>query len=242
MSDAMLPSWRVRPPERTRSGLGIPPRLWMIGGGLCASVALAALIIWLVGQWGPRGIPVIEPDGRPFKVRPDNPGGIVVPNQGERIFERHSSRPGENAAVARLAPGPEAPRFEVLRAQQEPRPAAPSAPAMPSAQPRLAAPVAAPAPTPAPERAAAPATTGRVMVQVAATRSEEGARAEWDRLVRRAPELQGRSAVILRVDSGTGQPPIFRVRTGGFPDASAARSFCESLRVRNIACNVAAAG
>ncbi|WP_207538514.1 SPOR domain-containing protein [Sabulicella rubraurantiaca] len=240
MSDAMLPSWRVRPPERTRSGLGIPSRLWMIGGGLCASVALAALIIWLVGQWGPRGVPVIEPDGRPFKVRPDSPGGIVVPNQGERIFERHSARQGENAASARLAPGPEAPRFEVLRAQQDPRPAAAPAPAVASAQPSAVTPVV--ASVPAPDRAAAPAATGRVMVQVAATRSEEGAKAEWDRLVRRAPELQGRSPVILRVDTGSGQPPIYRVRTGGFPDASAARSFCDSLRARNIACNVAAAG
>lgn len=227
MSDAVLASWRVRPPERPKPGLaGIPPRLLVIGGGLLASVALAALIIWLVGQWGPRGVPVIEADGRPFKVRPDSPGGAVVPNQGELIFERGSARQQDGGATARLGGAPEAPRPEILRAQGQP--AAVPAPA----------PAPAPAAPPVAQQAPRPAPVGRVQVQFGALRSEEAARAEWERLARRAPELAGRAPAITRVERGEGQPPLWRLRTGGFGDAAAARAFCEGLRARELACNV----
>ncbi|MBX9748691.1 MAG: hypothetical protein K5Q68_03660, partial [Roseococcus sp.] len=122
MSDVMQPSWRVRPPERESSGWGIPPKFWMIGAGLAGSVLLAGGIIWGMSMMGPRGVPLIETDGRPFKVRPDAPGGAVVPNQQELIFERGGSRQ-DRPAEARLGPPPEAPRPEALRAQSQPAPA-----------------------------------------------------------------------------------------------------------------------
>ena len=242
MSDAVMASWRVRPPERNRSWLGsIPPRVLMIGGGALASVLLAVAIIWLVGQWGPRGVPVIEADGRPFKVRPDSPGGTVVPNQGELIFERGSARQQDNAANARLGGAPEAPRPEILRAQAQP-PATPAPQTAPAAAPRAAAPATPPAaatPPPA-QQAARPAAApqGRVQVQFGALRSEEAARAEWDRLARRVPELAGRAPAITRFDRPEGQAPLWRLRTGGFADAAAARAFCEAARAREVACNV----
>jgi len=68
-------------------------------------------------------------------------------------------------------------------------------------------------------------------------RREEAARAEWDRLARRAPELfQGRSPLITRLDRGEGQPPLFRLRAGGLPDQEAAGQFCEQVRARGGAC------
>ena len=237
MSDVMQPSWRVRPPERESSGWGIPPKFWMIGAGLAGSVLLAGGIIWAMSMMGPRGVPLIETDGRPFKVRPDTPGGAVVPHQQELIFERNGrqDRPGE----ARLGPGPEAPRPEALRAQSQPAPApAPVAAAAPAPAPAVAQPPARPAAAPAPAQQAArpaPATGGRFMVQFAATRSEEAARTEWERLQRRVPELAGRQPVITRLERD-GQPTLWRVRTGGFADSAAARAFCEPIRAREIAC------
>jgi len=233
MSDVMQPSWRVRPPERESSGWGIPPKFWMIGAGLAGSVLLAGGIIWGMSMMGPRGVPLIETDGRPFKVRPDTPGGAVVPNQQDMIFERNNSRqdrPGES----RLGPGPETPRPEALRAQSQPAPApvAAAPAATPPASP--ARPAAAPAPAQQAARPA-PAAGGRFMVQFAATRSEEAARADWDRLQRRIPELAGRQPIITRLER-EGQPTLWRVRTGGFADAAAARAFCEPIRAREIAC------
>ncbi len=234
MSDVMQPSWRVRPPERESSGWGIPPKFWMIGIGLAGSVALAGAIIWGMSMMGPRGVPLIETDGRPFKVRPDSPGGAVVPNQQELIFERSGSRQ-DRPTEARLGPPPETPRPEALRAQTQPQPApAPAAPAPVAAAPP-ARPTAAPPPPAQQAARPAPAAGGRFMVQFAATRSEEGARADWQRLQRRVPELAGRQPVITQLER-EGQPTLWRLRTAGFADAAAARAFCDTLRAREVPC------
>ncbi|UPY35752.1 SPOR domain-containing protein [Sediminicoccus sp. KRV36] len=209
----------------------------MIGAGLGGSVLLAGGIIWGISMMGPRGVPLIETDGRPFKVRPDTPGGTVVPNQQELIFERGNNRQ-DRPAEARLGPPPEAPRPDAWRAQVPPQtPPAPAAAAgVPAAAPPATPARPAAAPPPAQQAARpAPATGGRFMVQFAATRSEEGARADWERLQRRAPELAGRQPIITRLERD-GQPTLWRLRAGGFADAAAARAFCEQLRARDIAC------
>ena len=73
-------------------------------------------------------------------------------------------------------------------------------------------------------------------MQLGAVASEEAARAEWERLQRRAPELlQGRSPQISRFER-EGLTPLFRLRTGAFADQDAAREFCEQLRGRGGAC------
>jgi cell division septation protein DedD len=77
---------------------------------------------------------------------------------------------------------------------------------------------------------------GRQTVQLGALVSAEAARAEWDRLAARAPELmRGRTPQILRLER-EGTTPLFRLRTTGFADAEAARNFCEQLRARGGAC------
>ncbi|WP_240782598.1 SPOR domain-containing protein, partial [Roseococcus sp. SYP-B2431] len=84
-------------------------------------------------------------------------------------------------------------------------------------------------------RPAAPAAGGRAMIQLAAAGTEEGARADWARLQRRAPELAGRSPVITKLER-EGQPTLWRLRTGGFADQAAARAFCAQLREKSVNC------
>jgi cell division septation protein DedD len=237
MSDSTLPSWRVRPPERARAGWGIPPKVWMILGGFAGSVALAALIIWVMGQMGPRGVPLIEPDPRPFRERPQSTGTPTPPPQ-ETILERNArpERPGDQ----RLGPGPEQPRPEAMRAQTAPQPqprvAQPAAPAPAAATPpapRQGQPAAAPA-TPA-RPAAAP--QGRTSIQLGALRSEEAARQEWDRLRARVPELAGRTPAVTRFER-EGQPALWRLRVGGLADRDAARALCGQVQARGGACSV----
>jgi hypothetical protein len=238
MSEAIVPSYRVR-----RESPGLPWRLLAVAGSLLAAFAAGGAGWWAWNHFGgPRIVPVIEADPRPFKVRPDDPGGLRVPNQGELILERPATRAqaaGQPPRAASLAPEAEAPNLGGLRAAL--------APPQPVAPP--AAPAQAVAPAPAPPQATAPAaetaappaprpmTGGRVQVQLGALVSEEAARAEWDRLSRRAPELfQGRTPQILRLDRGEGQTPLFRLRTGGLPDQEAATQFCEMIRARGGAC------
>jgi hypothetical protein len=232
----------------------------LVAGGLLGALALVGLAVFGFSRLGGgRAVPRIEADARPVKVRPAAPGGLVVPNQNETIFDRPGERRAEAAAPAgRLAPAPEAPQIERLREELAaapaavPSPAAPAAtaPAAPSAAvvpPRIAAArgtpagasAAAPAPAgPVPSQTAtvtSPAgPAGRARIQIGALGSEEAARTEWDRLVRRVPELAGRQPQISRFDR-EGQPTLWRLRTGGFADAAAARAACEAVRAKGAA-------
>lgn len=252
MSDAVIqrPSYRV---EREASNL--PWRMLALAGGLLGVLAVAGLGWWAIRSIGGGSpVPLVEADPRPFKVRPDDPGGLRVPNQSELILERPAQRGQANqqGRPTSVAPGAEAPDLGGLRAAATARPQPAPAPATPPtalaqapAQP-LPAPLAAPqaalppaAPTTTQAAAPAPRPTGRVQVQLGALPTEDAARAEWDRLSRRAPELfAGRSPQIARLDRGEGQAPLFRLRTGGLADPEAAAAFCEQIRARGGACAV----
>ncbi len=243
---------------RPRSLPNVPRRLIIIAVGLTGSVLLAATIIWGISRMSTRSVPLIEADGRPFRVRPEiMPPQLTTP----ALPERAAGRPEQ----ARLAPAPEAPRSEALRQQMAPPPApvpvaepAPPEPAAPSRAARTATqplttarPVprtgtqtatppgtAARAGTPAEAnpRAATPPAAGRTHVQLSAAVSEDAAKAEWERLRRRVPELAAHQPRITRLERD-GQAALWRLRVGGLADPAAARALCEQVRARGGACN-----
>jgi hypothetical protein len=136
--------------------------MFMMAGGLAAVVGVGALVGWGVTRLTThRPIPVIEPDSRPMKIRPDDRGGLRVPNQDEIIFERRGTASSFEPS-GRLAPAAEAPNLDALRAATAPPPAAPqvteAAPPQPApaSPPVQAAPPIAAAAQPAPQ--VAPAT------------------------------------------------------------------------------------
>jgi hypothetical protein len=223
------PSWKVQAAAR-------PPRPWrLIAFGAGGALILVLAALWLFsGAGGPRAVPVVEADSRPVRVRPDSRGGMQVPNRDEWIFDQRRGAPPP--APAGLAPAPESPDIGRLRSLATPPPPAAAAP-----RPQPAAP-SAPAPQPAaPQVAAAPPTSagaGTVMVQLGALPTEDAARTEWARLSRLLPDqFRGRSPVVIRFDRANADP-VWRLRTGGFADAGAARSFCEAVRLRGGACAV----
>jgi hypothetical protein len=114
-----------------------------------------------------------------------------------------------------------------------PAPGAPAHPeqmaAVPPANPRSASPRTAPA-------GAAATRTGGVRLQLGAVRSEEVARAEWDRIKRRNADLLGNlSAVAIRADLG-GKGVYYRIQAGPVGDASTADRVCGELRQRHLGC------
>ena len=232
----------------------------IIAGSVLAAGVLIAALVWGFSRGSSRNAPLIEADARPIKVRPDNPGGLRVPNQDELIFDRN--RGARSATSGGLAPEAESPRVDQLRAQlaeraaQEaarsaPPPAAtaPAQPAAPRSAPQAAAPATSvspatssalnapslPAPVPSAERFA-PVPNGRSQVQLGALPSEAAARGEWDRLQKRVPELLGNRRVTLAPFDREGQTTLYRIRTGGFADAATARAFCEEMKTRSIPC------
>ncbi len=227
MSDAMVPSYRV-----ARDGGGLPWRMLMVAGGVVGVAALGGAAWLAYDTMGGGSVPVIEADPKPFKVKPADPGGLRVPNQGEMVLERPQARaqvaPNRNAE---LAPPAEAPALDRLRAQVAPPIAATPQPAPAQPAPAQAVPAQPPA-------AEAPRPVGRVQVQLGALPSEAQARAEWERLTRRAPALfQDRTSQVVRLER-EGQSPLFRLRTGGFADPAAGRDFCGQVTAAGGACLV----
>jgi SPOR domain len=223
--------------------------------GLVVSlVALVVIGVFAGGLWfayqqglrhggssaGVADIPLIRADERPTKVKPENPGGMEVPDRDKLIYTQ------KRATVEHLLPPPEKPM---------PRPTAPSA-AAPSGvpQPPLvtaaagasnpASPVQSqqPASKPpakvglAPAATAKPQLTGGTRIQLASVRSEEAARQEWDRIRRANPDLLGSvSATFPRADLGE-KGVFYRLEVAPIADAE---RVCGELRRRNVGCIIA---
>ena len=195
----------------------------LVAAGLGGALILAIGVWHVVSRHRVHEPPVIEADSRPLRVRPDNPGGMQVPGGDETIMGDNGSHEADA-----LAPPPETPAPQALRDQQQPHPAAATPTAPPAAD--TAAP---PAATAAKSAAAPPATakaaekppaSGAVQVQLAALDSETVARAEWQRMVKRAPDLFAKavSSVESRSSQRTARAST-RVRTGGFADSKPGR-------------------
>ena len=195
------------------------------------------------GSTGAADVPLIRADERPTKVKPENPGGMEVPDRDKLIYTQ------KHPTVEHLLPPPEKPM---------PRPTAPSA-AAPSGSPQpplMTAAGGASNPGPQPQlqqpagklpakagsaaaTAAKPAAaqqTGGARIQLASVRSEEAARQEWDRIRRANPDLLGSaSANFVRADLGD-KGVFYRLQTAPIADAE---RVCGELKRRNIGCIIA---
>jgi hypothetical protein len=221
-----------------------------------AAGTIASALVLLVGVYSATGnhhagVPVVEADSRPMRVKPADPGGLDIADKDAAILS------GDADGAASMAPPPEVPAPQALKAQ-EAKPAAPPpvaaavpapVPAAPAAEPKPARPAAhaaapkppAPLPTAAVAAAApatAPAAAGSTQVQLAALATPEAALAEWQRLTRKMPDVLGghQPAVVKAEREGH---TFFRLRTGGFADLGHARDFCEKVKAKGAGCSIA---
>lgn len=140
--------------------------------------------------------------------------------------------PSGTPPVPSAAPAPQPPQDAPAQPQQAARPSAP--------QP---APQSAPAPAPAPAQSQAQAgiaavSGGGFKVQLAAVRSDEAARQEWNRLKNRYKEELGTlTLTVQRVDLGAGKGIYHRIQAGPLDEAAAERA-CAALKAKNQACLV----
>lgn len=103
---------RPGPPPELRD----PPSRSRALGAFLATFALAAFagVVWYAYDRGLQAgseatAPLIQADPSPIKVRPEQPGGLEVPNQDKLVYG--ALRPGQDTGdtVERLLPPPEAP-------------------------------------------------------------------------------------------------------------------------------------
>jgi hypothetical protein len=226
-------------------------------------MAVFASGVWFVYQQVPRhiagtgpgdAVPLIRADDKPTKIKPDQPGGMAIPDQNASIYNEKPGTP----AVEKLLPPPEQPMARPVAPKEPaatagpiafPAPTAaasqPAAPAVPAPQQQAAA---APAPkaAPKPEIKATPAAApvkalpaAPARLQLAALRSPEAAKDEWARLKREHPELLGKlTAVAVRADLGD-KGVWYRVQTQEFPDGAAAERLCADLKKQKVGCSLA---
>ena len=185
-------------------------------------------------------IPLIRADQQPMKVKPDQPGGMVVPDRDKLIY---SERPG-GPPVERLLPPAEQPAPRPL-----PPPPPAAAPLPLAAPPQVAAvppsPVAKPTAAPAthtapPPAASAPAVDrgGHIRVAIASLRTPEEARSEWQRLKHANHDLLGKlNADAVRADLGE-RGVWYRIEAGSFAKAATAEHLCHELKARHLGCSI----
>jgi cell division septation protein DedD len=199
-----------------------------LGGALLLVIGGSSLLGHRTGT-----VPVVQADPRPIRVKPENPGGMQVAGANEDILS------GDTASTAgKLAPPPETPEPQALRAPSRIVPAPVPAPSpvavAPSAPPKPIA----EKPAGAPEKhPAAPVVAKATLVQLAAVHSEEAAKSEWQRLTKRFPDLARHQPAFSKTDHDG--HVLWRVRAGGFADVAQATSFCEKARAKGLGCSVA---
>lgn len=235
-----------------------------------AAMALFAGGLWFAYVQGTRhpavavpapsgdAVPLIRADDRPTKIKPDQPGGMKIPDQNVSLYndkpaavekllpqaEQPMPRPAPRQAAAPPAiEMPAANSPDAGSAPPAPQPAT-AAPAKPAAKAAAAEPKAAAAPKPAaPAKTAVAASeaaaNGRIQVRLGSLRSPDAAREEWARLKRENADLLGNlKANAVRTDLGD-KGIYYRIEAGPFGDAAAAERLCGELKRRNHGCILA---
>ena len=206
-----------------------------------AALALAVYASYIAG--GPYSAgepPLVRAAEGPTKIRPDQPGGLNVPNQEILVYDvikpDTESRPPE-----RLLPPPEEP-LDIPASQISPPTSAVVPPSEPMSKPTATTTMAKPLPsTRAPGDQLPANETDIYRVQLGAFGSSESARKQWQNLRNQHGELLNRlEARFQRVDRPSSGGSIFRIQAGPLAKEATARNLCAALKTRGVDCLVVA--
>ena len=182
-----------------------------------AAAVIAGTFFWI----GRRDMPVdgtpeiIRAEPGPYKVKPDDPGGLDVAGESETAFETSAGQDPDAALdLNKLPQGVEIP---------------PPAPAPGATAPEAPPKKVAPKPEPAPEAAPVP---GGPTIQLGAYASTIKAETAWSMLSSRFPQVASlnRSVVSATVNG----KPVFRLRAVGSPEQM--RAACNALEAAGESC------
>ena len=173
------------------------------------------------------------PSPAPIARRSREPISLTKRTEPLALKESVPAAPLPTAAIT----SPTAPPLKAI-----PIPKVAQTPALKPARPVASATPTQSAKTPATPSAAnrAPVATRKAYrVQLAASRTPEGVRAEWDRVRRKNLDLLGDFGLtVTRVDLGQKKGVFFRLRVGPLASDAKARQLCRDLKKRRIGCLV----
>jgi hypothetical protein len=214
-------------------------------------------------------VPVIVADPSETRVRPDDPGGMEVPDQ-DMLIHRSLEEGESEPVVERLLPPPEEPAArpapppppptaseavaepQTTAATAEPEPAA-ELESPPQSEPEVAPIVVAPSPPPPPPLARAEPEAeappdppiavagGAYRIQLASFRDREAVNRGWKAFLAKAPVLLvDLIPDVQEVDLGPERGTFYRLRAGPLRSREAADKLCELLGEKDMECLVVA--
>ena len=208
-------------------------------------------------------LPLITEEHPPEKVKPENPGGMEIPQQDASVYDHLDKNAPQ--APEKLMPTAEAPVATVAPMTSGPTPTTP--PSTPATLPdSLATANSPPAPTPVEKpipvvssqndaaelakivqsaAATTPISTGPDMnarIQLGAVSNPDAAKAEWARLQSKYGDdaLKGLQSHFAEVNLGD-KGDFVRIQTEAMTEADA-QARCQKLKLSNQACIVIKAG
>lgn len=194
---------------------------------------LLALIILKVYQPGTRPRaepPKIMADNTPFKIKPDDAGGVATPNQDKTVYDvMEGKKPAETIMPA---PKPEMPIKLPKSANIKVDPA-PNVPAARVELPPKAKVVKPTSPTPS------AVGSSSWVVQVASVRTQQAAQDIWSNISQKHSRVlsRGHYADIKYADLAE-KGVYYRLRVAGLADKEAASKLCKQLEAQGQACFV----
>jgi len=220
-------SWLEPLPEEFTSGEDMTGRRMLIAALTVVVLAIFGGLIWYSYLKGNNDgpVPVIHADKSVVKEKPDAPGGLQVPDQDKRVFNRvTSSSSDKNEQLGLSAELPlerptASPQEKAARAEQESR--------------DILAP-----PRKEPETTVVAMPEGKYLVQLGAFGKKTTAEKLWRKLRQDNMSLLGDLGPdIMMVDLGK-KGVLYRLRGGRIADKTAAANICKALKVKKQACIV----
>lgn len=250
-----------------RAGQGVRGlRLWPVAAGAVVLVLLGgatwAVYDAVVADAGGGEVPYITAEAGPEKIRPQEAGGMDVPNQDIRVYNELTGSPAAPEAEI-LLPAPEDPLSPPAAAEDPaplqsaeipsvPAPALDADPAAGSDEEPAQAPAAAPddeqaadasavadtEPAAGDEPVQAAAVTGAFRIQLAAVKSQDAARLGWQKMTKAHPDILGPLTLkVVKVDRGA-SGALYRLQAGPFADRVTAEAACGKLKQQRQDCLV----
>jgi cell division septation protein DedD len=243
----------IVPPER---GPG-RRRLGPLAAGVLGLVALGG-VAWIVydvvvADAGDGEVPYITAEAGPEKIRPQEAGGMEVPNQDIRVYNELTGTPATPEAEV-LLPPPESPVSPPAPAEQQAAAASNEIPSVPAPSLDLkpsagagedpAEPAAATSNEPSPPEPAmeeepiqSAAAPGAFRIQLAAVKSQDAAQAGWKKMAKTHPDVLGALSLnVVKVDRSSGA--LYRLQAGPFADRATAEAACGKLKQKRQDCLV----
>ena len=234
--------------------------------GTLAGIVLAVVVGWfiLAPQYGENSkeIPIIRRPQTAVQIKPENTGGMEIPNQDKDVYNIVEKKDVDNTVVENLLPTPEQPKLPdiapeetdidenatnldeivdevsdkgtVTEAKSETIEQVPEKPADLLDE-------SAEQKTPEPaktieNKVEEPATGGKWQIQFLASKNKDAVEKSWNNLVAKHPELKAYNHEVQA--DNIGGNAIYKLRAGAFAGKEDAQKICSSLKAKGTDCIV----